>query len=790
MMENCCGLLTLEKEPVPLKSIEVELEVRDHVATVVSTLNYENKEDKAIEAVFVFPLPGDAAVCHFSAKIGQKEIVAEVKEKQEAREEYDDALSSGQQAFLLEESDQSPDIFSMSVGCLPPGESTSIRLEYVTELAVQADEGLRFCLPAVLNPRYTPQGCEGTTVQATSVPASLVPYSLSFCARVSSPRPISKVESNSSLDPLQYLNTDQTQATVKLGAGHKFDRDVEVLIYYKDAHQPTAVVEAGRTTAKAGTLMGDPVVMVSLFPEFPQSVMSAVASCGEFVFLMDRSGSMECNINSSRQQETRIGSARDTLLLLLKSLPLGCYFNIYSFGSTYEHIFPKSVEYTEKTMEEALKKVEKMEADLGGTEILESLQDIYKQPCIPKQPRQLFIFTDGEVANTKEVLDLVKKNSDSHRCFSFGIGEGASSALINGLATEGGGHAQFITGAERMQPKVMQSLRFALQPAVEDISVKWDLPKGVSVTVVSPPITTIFQGQRKLLYGQLTGQSSEAAQGCVTVKYSLSGSPSQTQLRFDLKPKEDTGLTMHRLAARTLIRSLEVEDRDALQEGEYEAKKKNVVELSVQSGVSSSFTAFVAVNRDNNEAVQGPLLRRNIPVPMYMGMPMTMYTQCCAVSMDCSVEYECYDALCDEELECRDTNDYEPQFLSTASGSVKEIDVIPPYQPPRDPLLQLVSLQKASGCWLLDSALAAALGKTCEEVEKSKPAPVSNEVWATILALIWLHGFKSDAKEEWELLSMKAVAWLRAQNASSVAETVEAGKVLLECNLQKDSLVL
>ncbi|XP_042072332.1 von Willebrand factor A domain-containing protein 5A-like isoform X2 [Haplochromis burtoni] len=142
---------------VPLKSIEVELEVRDHVATVVSTLNYENKKNKPLEAVFVFPLPGDAAVCHFSAKIGQTQIVAEVKEKQKAREEYDDALSSGQQAFLLEESDQSPDIFSLSVGSLPPGESASIRLEYVTELAVQADDGLRFCLPAVLNPRFNPQ---------------------------------------------------------------------------------------------------------------------------------------------------------------------------------------------------------------------------------------------------------------------------------------------------------------------------------------------------------------------------------------------------------------------------------------------------------------------------------------------------------------------------------------------------------------------------------------------------------------------------------------------------------
>ncbi|XP_030601346.1 von Willebrand factor A domain-containing protein 5A-like [Archocentrus centrarchus] len=222
-------------------------------------------------------------------------------------------------------------------------------------------------------------GSEGAGVQVTSVPASLVPYSLSFSARVSSPRPVSKVESNCSLDPLQYLSTDQTQATVKLAAGHKFDRDVELLIYYKDAHQPTAVVEAGQASAEAGILMGDPVVMVSLYPEFPQSVMSSLASCGEFVFLMDRSGSMS---------NTRIRSARDSLLLLLKSLPMGCYFNIYSFGSRYEHIFPKSVEYSQQTMKEALKKVEQMEANLGGTEILQPLKHIYSQPCIPNQPRQ------------------------------------------------------------------------------------------------------------------------------------------------------------------------------------------------------------------------------------------------------------------------------------------------------------------------------------------------------------------------------------------------------------------
>uniref|UniRef100_A0A8P4K6X9 von Willebrand factor A domain-containing protein 5A n=1 Tax=Dicentrarchus labrax TaxID=13489 RepID=A0A8P4K6X9_DICLA len=737
---NCCGLLTAQKEPVPLKSVEVELEVRDHVATVVSTLNYENKEDKPLEAVFVFPLPGDAAVCHFSATIGQTQIVAEVKEKQEAREEYDDALSSGQQAFLLEESEQSPDIFSLSVGSLPPGESASIRLEYVTELAVQADDGLRFCLPAVLNPRYQPQGA---SVQVTSVPASLVPYSLSFSARVSSPRPVSKVESNCSLDPLQYLNPEQTQATVKLAAGHKFDRDVELLIYYKDAHQPTAVVEAGQASAKPGTLMGDPVVMMSLYPEFPQAVMSSVASCGEFVFLLDRSGSMG--------QENRIGSARNTLLLLLKSLPMGCYFNIYSFGSSYQHIFPKSVEYSQKTMEEALKTVEEMGADLGGTEILNPLEHIYSQPCIPNQPRQLFVFTDGEVGNTKEVISLVKKNSGSHRCFSFGIGEGASSALINGLAKEGGGHAQFITGTDRMQPKVMQSLRFALQPAVVDISVTWDLPKGVSVTVLSPPITALFQGQRSLIYAQLTGEVGAAP--------SLSEIPLWSDF-FNIQLHEIYFLYIFFYQA---VFSLLSTGRKRRQQsgGTFFSRVKTSCRSALLI-VCPLLTKLLSLHLDSCPTILMSVSQTSLSHAFYI------------LTFAPGTNSRSKRALVGSDWRINLT------YMFLMAGTA-------PKQTPRDPLLQLVSLQKASGCWVLDPALAASLGKTSEEVENLK---LASEVWATILALIWLHGFKVDAQDEWQLLAMKAVSWLRAQNATCVTECVEAGNALLGCNVQKDVLGL
>ncbi|XP_019722772.1 von Willebrand factor A domain-containing protein 5A-like [Hippocampus comes] len=745
------------KEDTGLKSIEVEVDVRDHVATVLASLHYENKEDSAIEAVFVFPLPAEAAVCHFAAKIGQSEIVAEVKERREAREEYDDALSSGRQAFLLEESEQSPDIFSLSVGSLPPGESASIRLEYVTELAVEADDGLRFCLPVVLNPRYHPQGSQG--VKVTSVVASGAPYALSFSARVSSPRQVTKVDSECCLEPLRYLDKEQTSALVRLAAGHQFDRDVELLIYYKDAHRPAAVVEAGKASAEPGTLMGDAVVMVSLYPEFPPAAAtSSLATRGEFVFLLDRSGSMDCPMDECHRSVSRISSARDTLLLLLKSLPMGCYFNIYSFGSSFQHVFPQSVEYGEATLVDALKKVEQMGADLGGTEILQPLKHIYGQPPIPAQPRQLFVFTDGEVGNTKEVTRLVKQHSASHRCFSFGIGEGASTALINGLAKEGGGHAQFITGgAQRMRAKVCR---------------------------------------------------------CAY-------------------------LTIHRLGARSAIRSLEMEeDASALRPREEERKgrgasaRDKAVELSVQSGVSSSYTAFVAVRQGDGAALGGPLLRRNIPAPCSMPMqmmcmmrspqPMREYISTTLATAAHSMSFQIVTPhllgggsfprrqryVLGAALGSRPDDDGRLLFpgngyfnslhdmhkkdLQDEADDLCEFsnEVAPPPPPARrrEPLLELVSLQKASGCWPLEEALAAALGKSGEEVEAPKPAAASEEVWATILALVWLHGLQSEARDEWQLLALKAAAWLRAQKAPGALECVEAANALLGCHVPSDTL--
>uniref|UniRef100_A0AAY4AQ16 von Willebrand factor A domain-containing protein 5A-like n=1 Tax=Denticeps clupeoides TaxID=299321 RepID=A0AAY4AQ16_9TELE len=792
-MVNCCGLVTAKNEPVPLKGVEVEVHVKGHVATVTSTLKYVNEEQSPIEAVFVFPLPGDAAVCHFGAKIGDAEVVAELQDKEKAREQYDDALSSGHQAFLLEESDKSPDVFRMNVGSLRPGESAAVSLVYIIELTVEADHALRFCLPAVLNPRYAPPETRLADVpQVTSVPAATVPYTLSLKVHLSSPQPITKVESKCPLEPLTFLNAEKTLAEASLSSGHKFNQDVELLFYYQDAHQPTAIVEAGSAKAEPGSLMGDPVVLLSLYPEFPASVTSSLATCGEFILVVDRSGSMDCTMHGGSGAQMRIDSARDTLLLLLKSLPMGCYFNIYGFGSHYESFFPKSVQYDQKTMDAALKKVQEMKADMGGTEILQPLKDIYSQPCLPGHPRQVFIFTDGEVWNTKLVLDLVKSNAHSHRCFSFGIGEGASTALITGMAREGSGHAQFITGTERMQPKVMQSLRYALQPAVKDISIMWNLPEGLSVTTLSPPLNVIFQGQRALLYGQLKGQNSSDSEGSVTVKYNLAEQSVSNKLSFSLKPAGDTGLSLHRLGARALLRSMEQEC--GIGGPEQEGLKEKVLQLSLQSGVISSFTSFIGVLKGSGKAVQGPLLHRDVPTGhmMRMSCPMPQVAYGCAprsmkggaMLRGCRLQaMPMMDA-------CLVQSNHKSGFLVDVDMASVEREAQIDAEPQKDLLLQLIGLQKASGSWELDSSLITVFEKTEEEVAKQTPSQADRAVFATILALIWLHGFKTEAQEEWEFLAMKASAWIRAQKVDYVPQCVQAGNALLGCEVQQEALGL
>ncbi|KAH0514365.1 von Willebrand factor A domain-containing protein 5A [Microtus ochrogaster] len=488
-------------------------------------------------------------------------------------------------------------------------------------------------------------------------------------ATITSQHGIERVQSNCSLSPLQYLADDKTSAQVSLAEGHKFDRDVELLIYYNEVHSPSVAVEMGMQDMKPDSLMGAPSAMVSFYPDIPEMELSK--ACGEFVFLMDRSGSMGLPMNNQNSQ-LRIEAAKETLLLLLKSLPMGCYFNIYGFGSSYEKFFPESVKYTQETMEEAVQRVKDLEADLGGTEILSPLCDIYKAPSIPGHPLQLFVFTDGEVGDTFSVIKTVQLNSKKHRCFSFGIGEGASTSLIKSIARVSGGTAQFITGKDRMQTKALGSLKFALNSSVNDISLKWDLPAGLSANMLSPKQTVLFRGQRLIIYAQLTGTMPKVeSSGEVCLMYTLQGKGLKNRVTFSLQPKANTSFTIHRLAAKSLIQI-----KDLGSHKTSKGEEKDVVNISIQSGVLSSFTAFIAINKELNQPVQGPLAPRVIPTP---GL---------------------YDSL--------------PTIGCAGFGE--------------SVVLQLISLQKANGSWELGENLTKILGTNLEDIQAANPAKVRCKV--------------------------------------------------------------
>ena len=392
---------------IPLGSIKIQADLQGFTAQVVASMKYTNNEENPIEAIYIFPLDEQAAVCGFKATVDGRTIVAQVQGKEEARDTYDDALSSGQSAFLLEESDESSDIFQISVGNLPPKKEALVELRFVTELSVETEGRVVFVLPTVLNPRYSP--ADSAPSLSTTIPRAAIvdsPYSFEFDMKVKAISTITEVTSPTNALKVEIDEIDKAQAKVSLEGAHNFSQDVAVHILTKEPFKPQAIVENGikiKDREDKEGFMASPVVMLNLYPEFKNPESSEI---GEFVFVIDRSGSM---------RGSRIKSARDTLLLFLKSLPDGCYFNVLGFGSSFTTLFKKSQLYDDQNLKKATDLAHSMEADLGGTEILQPLQWVFSQPAVKGHPRQLFVLSDGGVGNTTQVIQLVSKHSTTAR---------------------------------------------------------------------------------------------------------------------------------------------------------------------------------------------------------------------------------------------------------------------------------------------------------------------------------------------------------------------------------------
>ncbi|OWF43481.1 von Willebrand factor A domain-containing protein 5A-like [Mizuhopecten yessoensis] len=582
---------------VPLKEVQNVALIGASLVHVDSNLQYLNETNDPIEANFTFPLDTGSAVYRFEAEIDSRLIVAECQEKSQARDTYQQAVSIGQTAVLLEEHDDTDDIFVCRLGNLPPNEKALLKICYVSELPHDPNGALRFTLPTVLNPRYGAEHNTGPVNTRTDVvcinPGS---YAMSLDITVQSQQKISSIVSEKDQLQLSPGNNDHVwKASIRFNGGTQLDHDISIMILYQDMHQPQAILERGTRSPDKGMLNMD-VLMLSFYPEIDSKF---TRTCGEFIFIIDRSGSMA--------NDNRIESARDTLLLMIKSLPVGCFFNVYSFGNYFHILFDKdsacSVQYNEQSMTYALDYVQKMEADMGGTEILKPLEDMYSKPCLPGHPRQVILLTDGEVWNVTDCLNLVRRNAQTTRMFSVGIGEGVSTALVKGLAKAGKGRAEFVKGNDRLQTKVVSLLKSAMQSVVTNIQVDLELPPEVTGSIVPNDCPSLFSGEEFIMYAVLKGsESMESIQGNIILRGVIENQIFEHKLAFQGQHQQqnlDTSLPVHRLTAKALIQELEDEEsatRDMNRKATTDNQNK-IVLVSTATNVISKYTAFVGVDK-------------------------------------------------------------------------------------------------------------------------------------------------------------------------------------------------
>lgn len=465
---------------LPLSSVNVNCTINNISARVSISQVYLHQSDDpshpTLSARYSFPLPANAAVAGFSLiKQDGTTVVGIVQETQEAKVTYHNAVDEGKLASLMQQ--DHPDVFTVTVGNILPNESVKVEISYITELSEDEDlDSTRFSLPTFISTRYGFTGPSHSPALASAAPTSAF-FTLS--ASVETASPISQIGSpshtlNTELGPDPSLpNFSQLSfsnfARVSLTSPSALEKDFILTIKSTGLDSPKCIAEVH---PQEGT---DSIAMaLTMVPRFHVPDLGRQ----EFVFLVDRSGSMG---GWGAAGAGRIQTAKKALIVMLRALPYkNTLFNIVSFGDSNSLLWPNSMPYNQKTLDEATKHVDKMEADMGGTEIRSALDAVCKKRKTDR-PTSLFVLTDGDAWDLDATLEVIKTAVSTApreaylRVFSLGIGNSASTAMVNGLARVGNGSAQYVNDTESFTGKTARLLKAAKAPLLRNLTLYWGL---------------------------------------------------------------------------------------------------------------------------------------------------------------------------------------------------------------------------------------------------------------------------------------------------------------------------
>ncbi|MFI6630174.1 VIT domain-containing protein [Nonomuraea fuscirosea] len=586
------GALLTERGNLPLESVDVAADISGLIAGVEVTQGFRNPFDVTLEATYVFPLPDRAAVTAFRMEADDRVVEGVLKERGQARADYDRALREGRRAAIAEE--ERPDVFTIRVGNILPGERVTVSLSMSQPLPYE-DGAATFRFPLVVAPRYIPgrpidgpPAGDGTAPDTGAVPdASRIsppvllpgfpdPVRLSLTARVDAAG-LALRELASSLHVVEEETggPDQAIRTVRVRPGERLDRDFVLRLSF-DAS--TALQLDGRGTF-ALTVLPPPLPA----PRTPR----------DLVLLLDRSGSMG---------GWKMVCARRAAARIVDTLTPQDRFAVLTFDSVVEQAFEGMAQASDRNRYRAVEHLSRVDAR-GGTELLEPLrQAIALLDGESGRERVVVLVTDGQVGNEDQILEQAGGALSAMRVHTVGIDRAVNAGFLGRLAGLGAGRCELVESEDRLDAAMEHIHRRIGAPLVTDLEIKdLDVEPGTVTHLGS-----IFPGVPLRAYGRHREGSS------VTVRGMAAGTPWEERAE---------GVTVDNPAVRAVwarAHLRELEDRYAM--GEH-GLEEQIVRTSLEYGVLCRFTAYVAVDT-RQVAGEGPEHRVIQPVEPPSGWEM------------------------------------------------------------------------------------------------------------------------------------------------------------------------
>ncbi len=593
---------TAEELPLPLRHTHVDASIAAYIASVDVTQSFENIYAETIEAIYVFPLPQNAAVNEFVMQIGERRIRGVIKPREEARETYERAKAAGHVASLLEQ--ERPNIFTQHVANLAPGAAIDVNIRYFHTLAYD-DGWYEYVFPMVVGPRFNPpgstdgvgavaygdNGASGQSTEIAYLPSHLRSgHDISLQVTIEAGVPIDAVESVN-----HRVSTTQTsldEQVVVLSDDDAIPNKDFVLRYRVIGDRLSAAMLTHRTEQGEGhfTLAIHPTHDDEWCPPTPH----------EMVFVMDVSGSM----NGAPMRQSK-----DAVVHALRQLTPDDTFRIILFSNNVRTFSDRAVAATPDNVRKAVRYVKGLRAN-GGTYTEQGMRAALSGGRDAERPRTIAFLTDGYIGNEADILRRIHTDLGDHtRIFSFGVGTSTNRYLMNRMAKLGRGAVAYLSPNDDGGDVMDRFLRRVRRPAMTDLRIDFG---ELQVSDVYPErIDDLFVGRPVIVTGRFAGSGVHD----VVVRGRINGQPAEIPLRVNVDEQAAGHEAIASVWARTRI--AELADRSTFEPDS--GLPRRIEQLALAHDLMSAYTSFVAVDSKTVVDAEGGV-PVTVPVPMPEGV--------------------------------------------------------------------------------------------------------------------------------------------------------------------------